>query len=102
MLVYWDRLTEKVTGTRHAVSANPGFPGRDELARAYGEASGLDLSRLDFYVAFGYFKLAVIAEGIHTRHLAGQTVGDGFEKAGSAVPDLVEAGLAALGSVHRS
>ncbi|WP_433496620.1 phosphotransferase family protein [Sphaerimonospora sp. CA-214678] len=98
MLVYWDRITEEVTGTRHAVSANPGFPARDELARAYGEASGLDLSRLDFYVAFGYFKLAVIAEGIHARYLGGQTVGSGFEKAGPAVPGLIEAGLAALRS----
>ncbi|WP_326791646.1 phosphotransferase family protein [Streptomyces sp. NBC_00841] len=98
MLVYWDEITENVTGTRHAVSANPGFPGRRELADAYARASGLDLSALDFYVAFGYFKLAVIAEGIHSRFLAGQTVGEGFEKAGTAVPALVDSGLATLRS----
>lgn len=96
MLVYWDPRSEGVTGTRHAVSANPGFPDRDALARAYAEASGLDLTPLDFYVAFGYLKLAVIAEGIHSRYLAGQTVGAGFDTAGAAVPGLVEAGLAAL------
>jgi len=98
LLVYWDPRTEDVTGTRHAVSANPGFPDREVLVRAYADASGLDLSPLDFYVAFGYLKLAVIAEGIHSRYLAGQTVGEGFERAGAAVPGLVEAGLAVLGS----
>ncbi|WP_068691731.1 phosphotransferase family protein [Thermobifida halotolerans] len=96
LLVYWDPVTEDVTGTRHAASANPGFPDRDALARAYADASGLDLSPLDFYVAFGYLKLAVIAEGIHSRYLAGQTVGEGFERAGAAVPRLVAAGLAVL------
>ncbi|MEV0185375.1 phosphotransferase family protein [Streptomyces sp. NPDC050625] len=98
LLVYWDERTERVTGTRHAVGANPGFPGRRELADAYAAASGLDLSALAFYVAFGYFKLAVIAEGIHARFLAGQTVGEGFDSAGAAVPGLVESALAALRS----
>lgn len=98
MLVYWDPLSEGVTGTRHLVSANPGFPDRDTLARGYAEASGLDLSPLNFYVAFGYLKLAVIAEGIHSRYLAGQTVGQGFDRAGPAVPTLIEAGHAVLDS----
>lgn len=96
MLVYWDEITENVTGTRHAVAANPGFPDRAALAETYASVSGLDLSALHFYIAFGYFKLAVIAEGIHSRYLAGQTVGEGFEKAGPTVPDLIESGLAAL------
>lgn len=98
MLVYWDPLTEGVTGTRHVVSANPGFPDVATLARAYAETSGLDLGSLDFYVALGYLKLAVIAEGIHSRYVAGQTVGPGFDRAGSAVPDLIDAGHAVLDS----
>ena len=46
--------------------------------------------------ASGYFKLAVIAEGIHARHLAGRTVGPGFERVGSAVPALLRSGLELL------
>ena len=37
---------------------------------------------LDWYIAFGYFKLAVIAEGIHHRYLQGKTVGEGFDHFG--------------------
>jgi hypothetical protein len=40
-------------------------------------------------VAFGYFKLAVVLEGIHARYLQRQTVGEGFEQEGLAVPTLV-------------
>jgi aminoglycoside phosphotransferase (APT) family kinase protein len=96
MLVYWDPATAAVTGTDHAISANPGFPNTSELVDWYGQASGLDLSRLGFYVGFGYFKLAVIAEGIHARYLAGKTVGRGFETVGAAVPTVVRSGLAAI------
>jgi hypothetical protein len=39
-------------------------------------------------VAFGYFKLAVVLEGLHARYLQHQTVGEGFE-GGLAVPALV-------------
>ena len=42
-----------------------------------------DLSDLDWYVGFGYFKLAVIAEGIHHRFLLGKTVGAGFSHFGT-------------------
>ncbi|MGH3415616.1 MAG: phosphotransferase family protein, partial [Actinocrinis sp.] len=59
----------------------------------YARRSGLDVSALPWYVAFGYFKLAVIAEGIYFRFLSGQTVGSGFEGMGDLVPALVRRGL---------
>jgi hypothetical protein len=40
-------------------------------------------------VAFGYFKLAVVLEGIHARYQQGKTVGEGFEQEGFAVPLLI-------------
>lgn len=96
LLVYWDPVTESVTGSTHAVSANPGFPHRSALLERYAWASGGQLDDLAFYVAFGYFKLAVIAEGIHSRYLAGRTVGPGFERVGGVVATLVSAGLQQL------
>ena len=67
-----------------------------ELVDRYGRASGRDLGALAWYVAFGYFKLAVVAEGIHHRYLQGKTVGAGFEDFGAAVPRLLDSALAAL------
>jgi aminoglycoside phosphotransferase (APT) family kinase protein len=93
MLVYWDPLCGPVLPDGHAISANDGFPSVDEMARAYATASGRDLDHINFYRALGYFKLAIIAEGIHNRFLAGLTVGSGFDTVGGAVAPLVEAGL---------
>ena len=56
----------------------PGFPTRDELAARYAETSGRDLSELDFYIALGYWKLAIILEGVYARYAAG-----GYGKAGA-------------------
>ena len=41
-------------------------------------------------MAFGCFKLAVVLEGIHARYLQHQTVGEGFEREGHAVPLLID------------
>jgi aminoglycoside phosphotransferase (APT) family kinase protein len=98
--VYWDPVTEPVLGVRHAPTANPGFLSADELAERYEAASGHRVTRLEFYRALGYFKMAVIAEGIHQRYLAGETVGDGFDTVGRAVPALLESGLDTLGARH--
>ncbi|KUL64365.1 MULTISPECIES: hypothetical protein [Streptomyces violaceusniger group] len=78
------------------MTANPGFPSGREVAERYAAKSGRDIDGLPFYQALGCFKLAVIAEGIHARYAAGQTVGTGFERVGSAVPALLRSGLELL------
>jgi aminoglycoside phosphotransferase (APT) family kinase protein len=96
LLMYWDPACEPVLGARHVPTANPGFPSGRELAERYAEKSGRGIEAVDYYQALGCFKLAVIAEGIHARYLAGQTVGAGFERVGSAVPALLRSGLELL------
>ena len=73
-----------------------GFPDADALVARYQRRSGRDVSRLGWYVAFAYYKLAVILEGIHYRFQQGQTVGSGFDGVGDMVLPLVAAGRRAL------
>jgi aminoglycoside phosphotransferase (APT) family kinase protein len=73
-----------------------GFPSAVRLIEWYAAASGTDLARLDWYIAFSYYKLAIISEGIHARYLAGETVGADFEKIGTRMPGLVDRGRRAL------
>ena len=96
-LVYYSELAE-IPGALVGVVAGPeaGFPTGDELLARYAARRGSDLSHLDWYVAFGLFKLAVIAEGIHARFTAGQTVGTGFDQIGDSVVPLLRRGLTKL------
>jgi aminoglycoside phosphotransferase (APT) family kinase protein len=76
-------------GVSTDATASPGFLSRAEFAAGYAERTGRDISRIGYYVAFGYFKLAVVLEGINARYLQHQTVGEGFDQDGLAVPTLV-------------
>ena len=49
----------------------PGLPGREELLARYAEASGRDVSDIAYYMAFGYWKLACILQGVYARYRAG-------------------------------
>jgi hypothetical protein len=69
---------------------------RPRTSRSATCASGRELAHLEFYLGLGYFKIAVIAEGIYARHLRGLTRGTGFDHVGEAVAPLVAAGLRAL------
>jgi aminoglycoside phosphotransferase (APT) family kinase protein len=73
-----------------------GFPSLESLIARYADRSGLDVSHLSWYTALGYYKLAVICEGIHYRYATGKTVGPGFDQIGTIVEPLVTAGLKAL------
>lgn len=55
------------------VTINEGFCTRDEFIRSYAEKSGRDVSQIDFYLTFAYFKLAVIVQQIYFRYKNGQT-----------------------------
>lgn len=74
----------------------PGFLTAEQMIGAYARRSGRDLSAMGFYQALAYFKIAGIFEGIHYRHVSGQTVGSGFEEIGDAVEPVVQLGLAAM------
>jgi aminoglycoside phosphotransferase (APT) family kinase protein len=94
-LAYADPVFDPVLGGS-AASTSPRLPSADEVVARYAAASGRDVSSIAFHVALGYFKAAVIAEGIHARYIGGMTVGEGFETVGAAVAPLAAAGLATL------
>jgi aminoglycoside phosphotransferase (APT) family kinase protein len=99
MYIYWHGTGSEDTGDAitGGLTRRHGFPSFDELVERYAQRTGADVSNLDFYIALGYFKLAVVLEGIHYRYTHGETVGEGFEKIGALVHPLIEQGLAARG-----
>jgi aminoglycoside phosphotransferase (APT) family kinase protein len=48
-----------------------GFGSYDEFVARYAKNSARDLSSLDFYVAFQYWRSAIILEGVYARYLSG-------------------------------
>ncbi len=65
------RRAERVGRGASGATTADGFWNRSQLAPRYAEVSGRDLSELDFYVAFGFWKLACIVEGVYARYLGG-------------------------------
>ena len=67
------------------------------MVARYQAGSGRDLRELPWYVAFGYFKLAVDRRGHPLPAISqGKTVGEGFDHFGARVPLLLNAALEAL------
>lgn len=89
LMVYWiDPGSEGVPLLKPATS-EPGFPTGRELADHYAAVSGRDISDLDFFVALGYWKLAIILEGVLARFSAGQYGSD--LKDGTEFEDTIQA-----------
>jgi aminoglycoside phosphotransferase (APT) family kinase protein len=96
LLAVYHRLAAVSDGVMPAMSTDNGFLSAEQMAARYADGAGRDLSQLDWYIAFGYYKLAVISEGIHYRYLQGKTVGEGFSQMGDRVPQLLDAALGLL------
>jgi aminoglycoside phosphotransferase (APT) family kinase protein len=96
LLVVYQDLAQQGDTIMPQMRPDRGFLTAAQMVRRYAERSPRDLTHLNWYVGFGYFKLAVVAEGIHHRFLAGKTVGEGFDHFGAAVPVLLQAALHAL------
>lgn len=93
LMVYWPEEGDESLALGQPATLAPGFPKRDELRARYTERSGRDLSQLDFFVALGYWKLAIILEGVYARYAAGQygKVDPGIEAFARLVERLADA-----------
>jgi aminoglycoside phosphotransferase (APT) family kinase protein len=100
MLAYWADADEAppIAAARIVppLTRRPGFLDRRALTERYAARTGLDVSRLDWYLAFAYFKLAVICQGIAARAAEGAMLGPGFDDAQRLVAAQVRAGLHVL------
>ena len=100
LLVYWGEEGDELMPLLEPATIAPGFPSRDEVRERYAERSGRDLTLIDFYVALGLWKLAIILEGVYARFTAGQygesaEQDDGVKAFGQNVVRLAEAADAA-------
>jgi aminoglycoside phosphotransferase (APT) family kinase protein len=93
LMAYWPERENAEIALGQPASLAPGFPTREELAGRYAERSGRDLADLDFFIALGYWKLAIILEGVYARYAAGGygKVDDGIEAFARLVERLAEA-----------
>lgn len=78
---------------REQITSLAGFPSSDALVGAYAEATGRDVSAVPFWVAFAYWKVAIILEGVYRRWRNNPANGSGAGALGAAVERV--AGLAA-------
>jgi aminoglycoside phosphotransferase (APT) family kinase protein len=101
LLAYWseDADDEVLAAARMMapITAAEGFPTRAQLVQRYAERTGFDVSGVEWYQAFAYFKLAVICQGIAGRAAGGAMLGSGFDEAQPLVAPLVAAGRRVLG-----
>ncbi|OBI76443.1 aminoglycoside phosphotransferase [Mycobacterium asiaticum] len=81
LLTYWAEPGETVPGD-YAPSTLEGFPDRAEMTRLYLDATGRDATALQYWHAFGLWKLAIIAEGVLRRALENPQ-----NKASAGTPD---------------
>jgi aminoglycoside phosphotransferase (APT) family kinase protein len=101
LLAYWseDADDEVLVAARMMAPllASEGFPSRSAVIERYAQRTGFDVSGVEWYQAFAYFKLAVVCQGIAARAAGGAMLGTGFEDAYRLVAPLVAAGRRQLG-----
>ena len=89
-------------GREGAATAVAGFPARAELAARYAERSGRDLSMLNYYIGFNWWKSACIIHGVYARYRAGKksTEGVNMEEFRSRIGEALNASEKALAALR--
>lgn len=101
LMVYWSEPGDPFEALAGSATVLDGFAGRDEMISRYEAAGGIDVGNIDYYVAFGYWKLACILEGVYTRYQEGAMGEDGVDSTGFG--QVVEVlGQAAISSLDRA
>jgi aminoglycoside phosphotransferase (APT) family kinase protein len=101
LCMYWTEAGDQMAAAPDAPTIVEGFGTRADVLERYATASGRDVGDIDFYMAFGYWKLACICEGVLDRYRAG-VMGDGdaggmVELFTHLVADLADAAASLVG-----
>ena len=79
LLATWSEPGDEFATISTSPSGLPGFASRADLAAHYAARTDLDCSDLPFYLAFSYWKLACINQGVWARYDAGQKSTEGVD-----------------------
>jgi aminoglycoside phosphotransferase (APT) family kinase protein len=101
--VYWTEAGDETVPLLDAPTVVEGFPSRAEVLARYGEVADRDLGELPYFVAFGYWKLACILEGVYSRFSSGAygDTDDSFRSFGDVVIGLGERAAEAAAEAGR-
>ena len=89
LMCYWPDPGDAAALPQVSTVSLPGFPRRADLLAAYAKRSSLDLSGIDYYIAFGYWKLACIIAGVYARY-AGGAMGDAGREGAEGFRTMIE------------
>ena len=69
----WDEPTDSSPGVwmQEAPTRIDGFPTRAQIVERYAQQTGFEIHDLNYYRAFGYWKICIIGEGMKRRYLSG-------------------------------
>jgi len=97
-LAYWVQADDPpdVQAIRMMPTNIPGALTREELVARYAEKTGIAIDNFDFYLCFGLFRLAVIAQQIYYRYYHGQTKDERFKLLIIAVNVLEKSALSII------
>jgi aminoglycoside phosphotransferase (APT) family kinase protein len=96
MISFWldpDDPSDDIFARTASVTRLPGFLRRADLVERYTDATGRDVSTLDWYIVLAIWKLAILLEGSYARHLAGMTDDPFFALMKEGVPLLAQRAL---------
>ena len=98
LIVYWAEPDDDLIPLIDPATRAPGFQTRAEVREIYAQASGRDLSEVDYFVALAYWKLAIILQGVFKRFSAGGygDAAEGFEGFENVIGGLAEAASDAI------
>lgn len=79
-LAYWveEGDSEIFKMLRMQPSNQPGMLSRQEIVDYYSQKSGIPVESFDYYLVYGYFRLAIVMQQLYYRFRKGQTKDDRF------------------------
>jgi aminoglycoside phosphotransferase (APT) family kinase protein len=90
LIQYWPDASDPSFGelTSHPGMLEMGLPPRAEIAARYRERTGADLTALPWWVAFAYWKTAVVVQQLYTRFARGESTDARMIAIGARAPKL--------------